>query len=415
MDQTLRVLAKHRILSAPVRSKQGLDQTLAGLAIAEGDEGGEGGEGGEGAGNGTNDSDDNGNDAAAVCTSPSASGSLSGFIDIRDVLSSFLKELDMSQIQQAKMLRRMRILEEKGQEFACTSVESLKSLGSDGSFYNMDEAKTLNLYDIIVDGFLNTDNKKDLGDVSRKRHVFHRLALVDARGELCHIVSQSDVIKFVYEHLDEFGSIAEDTAEALGFVRGEAYVVKVSPETPAIDAMVLMEERDISAVAVVNAAGEIIGNFSISELRNIMSEHFGSLALPVGEFLALEHGTEYAGYAANHRASVDGPLGESPKPSESGFKFARDPEMRGKSKSAPGHEVGQRLITCEQGTTLRAIMEKIVRHRLHRVYVCTDEMIPVGVITLTDLLRKLTNHSCGWGGAKSAGASPEKLKVAGRD
>jgi hypothetical protein len=28
-----------------------------------------------------------------------------------------------------------------------------------------------------------------------------------------------------------------------------------------------------------------------------MSEHFGSLALPVGEFLALEHGTEYAGYA----------------------------------------------------------------------------------------------------------------------
>lgn len=28
-----------------------------------------------------------------------------------------------------------------------------------------------------------------------------------------------------------------------------------------------------------------------------MAEHFGSLALPVGEFLALEHGTEYAGYA----------------------------------------------------------------------------------------------------------------------
>ena len=26
-----------------------------------------------------------------------------------------------------------------------------------------------------------------------------------------------------------------------------------------------------------------------------MSEHFGSLALPVGEFLALEHGTEYHG------------------------------------------------------------------------------------------------------------------------
>jgi CBS domain-containing protein len=290
------------------------------------------------------------------------------------------------------------------QEFACKSVESLKSLGSDGSFYNLDEAKSTNLLDIICDGFLNTDNKKNIGDVSRKRHVFHRLALVDGGGELCHIVSQSDVIKFIYEHLDEFGTIGGCSAEELGFVRGEAYVVKVPPETPAIDAMVLMEERDISAVAVVNSGGEIIGNFSISELRNIMSEHFGSLALPVGEFLALEHGTEYAGYAVTKDKDVSG---TSPKPSESGFKFAQDREMRQKSKSAPGHEVGQQLITCEQGTTLRAIMDKIVRHRLHRLYVCTDEMIPVGVITLTDLLRKFANHSCGWGGRSSA-PSPSK-------
>ncbi len=31
-----------------------------------------------------------------------------------------------------------------------------------------------------------------------------------------------------------------------------------------------------------------------------MSEHFGSLALPVGEFLALEHGTEYHGCGHGH-------------------------------------------------------------------------------------------------------------------
>jgi CBS-domain-containing membrane protein len=43
--------------------------------------------------------------------------------------------------------------------------------------------------------------------------------------------------------------------------------LQVRPETPALDAMVLMEEKNISAVAVVNTAGCIIGNFSISELR----------------------------------------------------------------------------------------------------------------------------------------------------
>lgn len=34
-----------------------------------------------------------------------------------------------------------------------------------------------------------------------------------------------------------------------------------------------------------------------------MSEHFGSMALPVGEFLAKEHGTEFWG--VDRRASID--------------------------------------------------------------------------------------------------------------
>ena len=114
VDQTLRVLAKHRILSAPVRSKSA-ESSFAGLTIAEeGRNGGDGGDGGDGIGAGIGDG--SGNGSGAVPESPvTPSGKLSGFIDIRDVLSSFLKELDLGQIQDAKMLRKMRILEEKGQ------------------------------------------------------------------------------------------------------------------------------------------------------------------------------------------------------------------------------------------------------------------------------------------------------------
>ena len=36
-----------------------------------------------------------------------------------------------------------------------------------------------------------------------------------------------------------------------------------------------------------------------------MSEHFGSLALPVGEFLALEHGTEYHGCGHSDRDVIE--------------------------------------------------------------------------------------------------------------
>ena len=40
--------------------------------------------------------------------------------------------------------------------------------------------------------------------------------------------------------------------------------------------------------------------------RTIMAEHFGSLALPVGEFLALEHGTGEAGRRVGAAAAAAG-------------------------------------------------------------------------------------------------------------
>lgn len=38
--------------------------------------------------------------------------------------------------------------------------------------------------------------------------------------------------------------------------------------------------------------------------RTMVSEHFGSLALPVGEFLALEHGLEYWGVQDHEAVKV---------------------------------------------------------------------------------------------------------------
>jgi CBS domain-containing protein len=61
------------------------------------------------------------------------------------------------------------------------------------------------------------------------------------------------------------GPLAERTAEQLGW-SGRA-VVSVSPETSAIEAMHILNSRRISALAVVDGVGKIIGNFSISEMR----------------------------------------------------------------------------------------------------------------------------------------------------
>lgn len=43
--------------------------------------------------------------------------------------------------------------------------------------------------------------------------------------------------------------------------------VSIEPDVSAIEAMLLMNEKQISAVAVVDGVGKIIGNFSVSEMR----------------------------------------------------------------------------------------------------------------------------------------------------
>lgn len=72
-----------------------------------------------------------------------------GFVDLRDVLASFLRgvrvdvlhaftleqqqqhlELDGSSIKNMKMLQRLRVLESKGQEFASKSLRELKGSGA---------------------------------------------------------------------------------------------------------------------------------------------------------------------------------------------------------------------------------------------------------------------------------------------
>ena len=50
--------------------------------------------------------------------------------------------------------------------------------------------------------------------------------------------------------------------------------------------------------------GHLILPCNMSHSRSIESEHFGSLALPVGEFLALEHGLEYWGVADHDQVKV---------------------------------------------------------------------------------------------------------------
>ncbi len=97
------------------------------------------------------------------------------------------------------------------------------------------------------------------------RPIVHRLAVFDNTGNLTNIISQTDVVRFLSQHIEELGELGQATVKELGFLGGQ--VVSVAPDMSAIDALIQMEEGGLSAVAVVDGAGGIIGNFSVSELR----------------------------------------------------------------------------------------------------------------------------------------------------
>jgi CBS domain-containing protein len=63
----------------------------------------------------------------------------------------------------------------------------------------------------------------------------------------------------------ELGDLASKTVAELGWASRP--VVTLGPDVSAIEAMLLMNERQISALAVVDGVGKIIGNFSVSEMR----------------------------------------------------------------------------------------------------------------------------------------------------
>jgi CBS domain-containing protein len=246
--------------------------------------------------------------------------------------------------------------------------------------------------------------------------VIHRVAVCDAGMRITNVVSQTDVVRYLHAHASALGPLAKKTAKELGWA--SRAVVVAPPELSALEAMRLMDSRHVSALAVVDSATRrIIGNFSISELRTICAEHFGSLALPVAEFLALENRTEFVGYRqhASEAAAVAAT-------GSAAAKWTTDRKARGRGgegsgaapgtptgaggaaaqhqreSKAPGGEVGQALVLARPEDTFLDVVGRFVKYGIHRVYVVDDDCKPVGVVTCSDILRAALFAVSGGGG-----------------
>jgi len=267
------------------------------------------------------------------------------------------------------VLSWMRVLDSVERKVSDTRLISL--LGDDAELlFRADaEAKGHSLGRVIREGFLN--NKSANGAV-------HRVAIFDASGEIERIVSMSDAVRYLAVNVERLGGMADASLRDLGLAAETAArekkkkkLIAVPPTTPAIEAFARMCDERVSGVGVLDDRGSLIANLSVSDVRCIQPEHFGILGLPAAEFLALLHGTSYAGFSGAGTPSdvISNPF--FAKMNEGGFR-----------------KTGPYLVTATPETTFREVLSSFLTHGVHRVYVCEENnKKPVDVVTLTDALR----------------------------
>jgi len=118
----------------------------------------------------------------------------------------------------------------------------------------------------------------------------------------------------------------------------------------AIDAFNIIHDKRVTGLAVVDQTGRLIGNVSATDLRNIGADInlISRVFKSVEEFLKL------------------GPLGE-------------------KALDKP--------VCCKPSTTFGEVVAEVVATRTHRIYVVDENQLPIGVISLGDILEAIKHNS----------------------
>jgi len=171
-----------------------------------------------------------------------------GFLDMRD-LASFVVFVDDDQHSdvpsnlQDILIRGCKLLKQPTDGVTCTY------LSRRNPFHQVQlEDTLLHVCEILAKGV-------------------HRVPVVDAKGQVVNIVSQSTVVNFLNTHIKEHNIKSELGKTIKELNLGSKPVITVHKDTSAIDTFRLMDRKKLSSVAVVDNDGKFIGNTSASDLK----------------------------------------------------------------------------------------------------------------------------------------------------
>ncbi|KAL9646678.1 hypothetical protein ABK040_001101 [Willaertia magna] len=183
----------------------------------------------------------------------------------------------------------------------------------------------------------------------------HRVVLESdiASDKLTNTLSQTDIVKRLADHLHmgKLKVVGEKLVEELGI--GLVEPITVTTKTIVLDAMKKLAENNVSAVAVVDENGKLVGNMSASDLRGFYLDRLPHFELTTEEFLKKYSPTSLSPFSTklNNLTLLD---------------------------------VVRKLV---HPTVVVDGKEQKLEHSMHRVWVVDDEGKCKSVITLTDIMK----------------------------
>jgi CBS domain-containing protein len=176
----------------------------------------------------------------------------------------------------------------------------------------------------------------------------HRLPVVDKDGKLIGILSQSRLVRFLGQHVSkfDFGSLSIKQTHL-----GVQKVISVTVKDRVSKALEEIKEKKVSAVAVVDETGVLVGNFSATDLKLLGYDN---------EVAKIAGPDQTLGHFVN---KVKKGLGDKPYP-----------------------------IAVESKATTSSVISTFTKTGVHRIYIVDGNKKPIGIISLVDVIELFVRH-----------------------
>jgi CBS domain-containing protein len=179
----------------------------------------------------------------------------------------------------------------------------------------------------------------------------HRVA-VEKDGKITKLISQSHIVNILAANVGVFSAVLDGTLEDAGFLKP---VATATASTNISDALETIANNRVSGVAVVDdETGKLLGNLSASDIRVLLATeevHYDFFKLTALQVIQVSR------------------------------------QMLPKKPSANDAKAMAPIVTAHPLSRVSEAVIKLAATRLHRLYIADSNDMPVGVVSLGDVLR----------------------------